>query len=730
MPIIYTYPAKNTPVGSDLIIISDSEANKITKRATLSTAVTNNQIKYDLNATQDGSNVDLNLTSSDASDNSVVQFTAGTNVSLTRNSASEITISASGGGNLPIEDEGTEITAAAAKINFAGAGVTATAAGNDVTVNIPGGGGGGTPGGSDTQIQYNNSGSFGGTTGLTWDDSTNILSIATRYEGDIDGALLQQVLVKESGGVSKGDVVYISGGTGDNPEVMKAQSNSSTTMPALGIMKANTAEDAIGECITSGELTGVNLGSFSTGDELFVSNATPGRFISSAPTSEDKLIQKIGKVIKGGTGGALTVLGAFRTNATPNLNQGSIFIGNGSNQASTLAIGTNTHVLTSNGTTASWQAIPSSGVTNFTNSNGTFVSFSTTNTNATGAVTVGSVDLSATGTPSSSNFLRGDNAWAVPVNTTYTFTSPSSGVLRLNDGSTNQDVTVSGGAGITINQLAPNNVNVDLDTATATAKGGIELFSNTVQSVAANAVSSTANRTYGLQLNAAGQGVVNVPWTSSGGSSNGAILGTNIYHNDSTSPNLPAAFSFGTATTFNQVQFTTSVGAVTQNVGITINRPAGGFVRIQVQCYVLSGDSNNIYLGLHHTAFNTIAGSAMQYGWLNPGHSADNVGQVYELNTYWDIDGRDFVEQGEEGPEQVAVGSPATFYLKGTATNSSTDMLFANRGAHSFTVGGVQAGWNGGLNLPTNTADCGGPCIITAYALESATRSVNPGTTP
>ena len=37
-----------------------------------------------------------------------------------------------------------------------------------------GGGGGGTPGGSDTQMQYNDGGSFGGTTGLTWDDSTNL----------------------------------------------------------------------------------------------------------------------------------------------------------------------------------------------------------------------------------------------------------------------------------------------------------------------------------------------------------------------------------------------------------------------------------------------------------------------------------------------------------------------------------------------------------------------------
>jgi len=144
MPIIYTYPAKDTPVGSDLIVISDSEASNITKRATLSTAITNNQIKYDLNVTQDGLNVDLNLTSSDASDSSVVQFTAGTNVSFVRNSPSEITISASGGGNLPIEDEGTQITGAAAKINFTGGGVTATSSGDNVTVNIPGGSSGGT----------------------------------------------------------------------------------------------------------------------------------------------------------------------------------------------------------------------------------------------------------------------------------------------------------------------------------------------------------------------------------------------------------------------------------------------------------------------------------------------------------------------------------------------------------------------------------------------------------
>ena len=52
-----------------------------------------------------------------------------------------------------------------------------------------------------------------------------------------------------------------------------------------------------------------------------------------------------------------------------------------------------------------------------------------------------------------------------------------------------------------------------LPEATSTVRGGIELFSNTDQSVAANSVSSTAGRTYGSQLNSAGQLVVNVPWT-------------------------------------------------------------------------------------------------------------------------------------------------------------------------------------------------------------------------
>lgn len=54
--------------------------------------------------------------------------------------------------------------------------------------------------------------------------------------------------------------------------------------------------------------------------------------------------------------------------------------------------------------------------------------------------------------------------------------------------------------------------NYTLPAATSTAKGGVELYSDTVQTVASNAVTNAASRTYGLQFNSAGQAVVNVPW--------------------------------------------------------------------------------------------------------------------------------------------------------------------------------------------------------------------------
>ena len=112
--------------------------------------------------------------------------------------------------------------------------------------------------------------------------------------------------------------------------------------------------------------------------------------------------------------------------------------------------------------------------------------------------------------------------WIDPSAGTYT------GWTITGDSGTTANVTSGAGVvfvgvgGITTSSNGFN-LSISLDEATATTRGGIELFSNTDQSVAANTVSATASRTYGLQLNSSGQGVVNVPWTDTSGMSSWTV---------------------------------------------------------------------------------------------------------------------------------------------------------------------------------------------------------------
>lgn len=69
----------------------------------------------------------------------------------------------------------------------AGSNVTITPTGNTLTI-ASSGGGSGSPGGLNTQIQYNNSGSFGGITGATTDGSIVSLSGAHLLNPTINGA--------------------------------------------------------------------------------------------------------------------------------------------------------------------------------------------------------------------------------------------------------------------------------------------------------------------------------------------------------------------------------------------------------------------------------------------------------------------------------------------------------------------------------------------------------------
>jgi hypothetical protein len=174
------------------------------------------------------------------------------------------------------------------------------------------------------------------------DQTRTIGSETNRFvttHGDLNGAV--RFKAKAGVALSKGEVVYISGVSGGVPVVSKAQSNSASTMPAYGVCYASASLNADVQIVTFGNLEGINTGSFSVGDTLFISATTAGAITNTAPTGESNLLQNIGRVVKVdavGNSGIYKIGGAGRTNATPNLDTDKIFLGNGSNQAVSTAL--------------------------------------------------------------------------------------------------------------------------------------------------------------------------------------------------------------------------------------------------------------------------------------------------------------------------------------------------------------------------------------------------------
>jgi len=160
---------------------------------------------------------------------------------------------------------------------------------------------------------------------------------ATEFIGDLRGAVVFKAQAGEA--LTKGDVVYISGISGQTTVVSKARASTATKMPAFGLAAKNASVNAALEVCTFGTLDGLNTSSFTEGDELFVQAGVSGSLTSTAPSGESAQIQKIGKVTRShATSGSIKIMGAGRSNATPNLNDGNIFIGDANDQTTTVSL--------------------------------------------------------------------------------------------------------------------------------------------------------------------------------------------------------------------------------------------------------------------------------------------------------------------------------------------------------------------------------------------------------
>ena len=173
------------------------------------------------------------------------------------------------------------------------------------------------------------------------DGNLNITGEATASEfiGDLRGAVRFQVQADVA--IAKGDAVYISGVSGTKPTVGLADADDATKMPAFGLAAGAISANASGEVITFGTLSVIDTSSFTVGDVLYIStNGTTGNTLTAtAPAGESAQIQNIGKVQRShASAGSIKVGGAGRSNATPNLNQDKIFLGDSNNRAVSTAL--------------------------------------------------------------------------------------------------------------------------------------------------------------------------------------------------------------------------------------------------------------------------------------------------------------------------------------------------------------------------------------------------------
>ena len=166
--------------------------------------------------------------------------------------------------------------------------------------------------------------SIGQPVGITDDVTFNSVT------GDMFG--VQYFTAKARETILAGQPVYISGHSGNTPEVMVADFDDPLKMPAFGIASADIANNNNGAISTYGDLKNVDTtGSaegetWAVGDDLYVNGS---KLTNVRPSLPSQQIQKVAKVIRvQATTGQMFLTGAGRANDTPNLDTQHVFIGN------------------------------------------------------------------------------------------------------------------------------------------------------------------------------------------------------------------------------------------------------------------------------------------------------------------------------------------------------------------------------------------------------------------
>ena len=141
---------------------------------------------------------------------------------------------------------------------------------------------------------------------LYWDEAQNSLAVGltANVSSDVGQTLYARVTNAEAVTITKGQVVYAFGATGNRMSVKLAyNTGDATSAKTIGIAAENITAGATGMIICQGSLSGLNLSAYSDGDSIYL-GSTAGSITATKPYAPNHLVY-VGTVERANAGNGI-----------------------------------------------------------------------------------------------------------------------------------------------------------------------------------------------------------------------------------------------------------------------------------------------------------------------------------------------------------------------------------------------------------------------------------------
>ena len=272
-------------------------------------------------------------------------------------------------------------------------------------------------------------------------------------------------------GTNTSGAALIADGTNFNPVVISGDAtvatNGALTIANDAVTSAKIADDAI----TSALIADDAVVSAAIADDAVVTASIADDAITSALIADDAVVSAA--IADSAVTTALINDDAVTLAKMAGLARGKLIYGDSSGNPAALAIGSNTYVLTSDGTDFSWAASSAGAVTSYTNStdNRVITSVNSSTINGEANLTFDGSVLAVTGNVTASGTIEPAGDTSASDNAAIGYTS-AEGLILTGQGSTN-DVTIKNDADADVIEIPTGTTNVTIAGNLTTAAGGI-----------------------------------------------------------------------------------------------------------------------------------------------------------------------------------------------------------------------------------------------------------------